>query len=270
MLSVFYRTCLERSVSPKTTYQTKSSKAFQKIISFPLSRLINLSIKHNFIPQSWKPAKIIPLFKSRDPSETTNYRPISLLSSFSKVLEKAIYKQTYNYLDRHSLLYKHQYSVRASHSCEKLLIKLQYIIFNARNAKQHACVVFLDLKKKLLTPSTLTVLQGSVRFQSLGYTILFFLTRTPLQDDLYQAAACPFFFVPLASSSATRPSSSSISSTMTTSTATDLYCGRNASDVWGRSRQCRGARNRGSGTTAAAKQGQRAEPALTTTSVLKE
>jgi hypothetical protein len=81
----------------------KKLKHISSIISLSLSHLINISIKDNYRLDLWKVAKIVLLYKSGDTTDTTNYRPISLLSSFSKVLEKAIYKQTYNNLNRKNL-----------------------------------------------------------------------------------------------------------------------------------------------------------------------
>jgi hypothetical protein len=71
-------------------------KALSKIIYFPLSHLINISIAMDFVLLSWKTAQLVPLFKSGDATKTTNYRPISVLSTFSKVLQKVIYKQVYS------------------------------------------------------------------------------------------------------------------------------------------------------------------------------
>jgi hypothetical protein len=58
----------------------KALKAISKQISLPMSHLINVSMSLSHIPQSWKTAKIVPLFKSGDSTKTTNYRPISLLT----------------------------------------------------------------------------------------------------------------------------------------------------------------------------------------------
>jgi hypothetical protein len=76
----------------------KQLKLIAKEISFPLSHLINMSFKHDFVPSSWKLVKVIPLFKSCDCKLTTNYRPISLLPTLSEVLEKIAYRQCYNHL----------------------------------------------------------------------------------------------------------------------------------------------------------------------------
>jgi hypothetical protein len=64
----------------------KQLKFIAKEISFPLSRLINMSFKNDFVPLSWKLAKVMPLFKSGDCKLTTNYLPISLLPTLSKVI----------------------------------------------------------------------------------------------------------------------------------------------------------------------------------------
>jgi hypothetical protein len=83
----------------------KKLKHIAKVIFFPLSHLINISIKDNYVPSTWKIAKIVPLFKRGDSTDTTNYRPISILSTFLKVLEKAIYNQTYTHIHTHTLLW---------------------------------------------------------------------------------------------------------------------------------------------------------------------
>ena len=69
-----------------------STKLVKEIMPFidPVVHVFNLSLRSGYIPDSYKCAKVIPIFKSGSKSEFTNYRPISLLSSFSKLLEKII------------------------------------------------------------------------------------------------------------------------------------------------------------------------------------
>jgi hypothetical protein len=143
------REMLSKTSSSHDGISNKKLKAISKVILFPLSHLINISMKSGHVPDSWKVAKIIPLFKNGDPTQTTNYRPISLLCTFSKVLEKAVYRQTYKYLNSNNLIANIHFGFRSGHSCQHLLIKLQEAIFNAKNNKQHACAVFIDLKKHL-------------------------------------------------------------------------------------------------------------------------
>lgn len=116
-------------------------------IAKPLSHLVNLSLKLSHVPQSWKRAKVVPVFKSGSKLDPGNYRPISLLPTLSKVMEKVVHHQVINHLNSHKLLFEQQYGFRGGFSCEQLLIKLQNLIFNAKLKKKFAIMVFIDLKK---------------------------------------------------------------------------------------------------------------------------
>ena len=74
--------------------------AVKNEIAKPLSMLMlfNRSIQEMVFPDQWKIAHVIALFKKGDKSLASNYRPVSLLSCVSKILEKKIYKQIYNHL----------------------------------------------------------------------------------------------------------------------------------------------------------------------------
>ena len=80
--------------------------AVKNEIAKPLSMLFNRSIQEMFFPDQWKIAHVIALFKKGDKSLPSNYRPVSLLSCVSKILEKKVYKQIYNHLHINKLLYK--------------------------------------------------------------------------------------------------------------------------------------------------------------------
>ena len=67
-------------------------------ISFSITRLFNLSLKQAKVPDKWKISNIIPIFKSGDPSAASNYRPISLLSLVSKIMERIIHNHLMDYL----------------------------------------------------------------------------------------------------------------------------------------------------------------------------
>ena len=70
------------------------------IISEPLTHIINLSIQSGIIPDRMKIARAIPIFKSGDSSLLTNYRPVSVLPVFSKLLGKVVYVQSYFKISR--------------------------------------------------------------------------------------------------------------------------------------------------------------------------
>ena len=87
----------------------------------PLTHIINLSISSGVVPQKMKLAKVIPLFKKGDPLNVTNYRPISLLTSISKILEKIVYSRTMNFLQEKSVLCESQFGFREKHSIRRTL-----------------------------------------------------------------------------------------------------------------------------------------------------
>ena len=92
------------------------------IIITPLHYLINLSLESGYIPRELKIAKIIPVFKDGDCHQYTNYRPISLLSSFAKLLEKIVARQLIGFLNAQKILYQHQYGFRSNHNTSLALL----------------------------------------------------------------------------------------------------------------------------------------------------
>jgi hypothetical protein len=83
-------------------------KSVSLAICTPLSHIFNLSINQGTFPTKLKKSRTVPIFKSGNPEICDNYRPISLLSSFSKILEKLVSIQLVNHLELNSLLYDHQ------------------------------------------------------------------------------------------------------------------------------------------------------------------
>ena len=67
-----------------------------------ITLLLNRSTSSRTFPSIWKCAKVIALFKSGDKESATNYRPISLLPTLSKLLERAVHTQLYEYLARNN------------------------------------------------------------------------------------------------------------------------------------------------------------------------
>ena len=129
------------------TMSNKQLKFIKEEILVPLTHLINISIECSYVPKAWKTAKMVPIFKSGDPSQPTNYRPISLLPTMSKVLERAVCNQVYGYFERHNKLYNLQFGYRHGFSTEGLLLKILDYITKQRNANKHVLNVFIDLRK---------------------------------------------------------------------------------------------------------------------------
>ena len=70
-----------------------------RIITPSLTRLFNRSLDQKIFPSIWKKGKVSPLFKSGDRCDPNNYRPITVLPALSKIMEKLVHKQLYNYLN---------------------------------------------------------------------------------------------------------------------------------------------------------------------------
>ena len=113
----------------------KTSKGYDEIsnvmlktlhlsITGPLTLIFNKSLTEGFFPDLMKYADVVPLYKSKEHYLTNNYRPISSLITVSKLLEKVMYKRTYNFLTSSNQLYAGQYGFRKQHSCENAICEL--------------------------------------------------------------------------------------------------------------------------------------------------
>ena len=115
--------------------------------SIPLAILINKSLETGLVPEATKMAKVVPIFKAKDKELFTNYRPISLLSNISKILEKAIHRQLYTFLQKYNVLYDNQYGFRPKRSTTDAITKFVSDVLLSFNAKEHCIAVYLDLSK---------------------------------------------------------------------------------------------------------------------------
>ena len=90
----------------------------------PLKCIFDLSLRSGTFPDKMKIARIIPVFKSSDTLLMTNYRPISVLPCFSKMLERIMYNRLYKYLTENNLLYCKQFRFQKGHSPEHAIFQL--------------------------------------------------------------------------------------------------------------------------------------------------
>ena len=113
----------------------------------PFHHILNLSFTTGKVPMQFKIAKVIPIFKAGDKSQMDNYRPISLLSSFSKIMEKIIAARLLDFLDNNKILSKWQFGFRAGHSTSHPMVHFLNKISDSLNKKKHTISIFCDLKK---------------------------------------------------------------------------------------------------------------------------
>ena len=94
-----------------------------------------------------KLAKIIPIFKAGSKLLVTNYRPISLLSVYSKIFEKLVHKQLYNFMTVNSVIFESQFGFQKGRSTVHSLIEIVENIRNCMDSSMYGCGIFIDLKK---------------------------------------------------------------------------------------------------------------------------
>ena len=111
---------------------TKLLKCSIDIIAPVLSEELNISISLRRYPTKFKLSKIVPVFKSYDETNPNNYRPISLLSNFNRILERLMYTQ---------------YGFRKGHSTQHAILDIVNAIQTNMNQGLYSCGVFVDLKK---------------------------------------------------------------------------------------------------------------------------
>ena len=97
-------------------------KTAASALSSSIAMLINKSIETGTFPAQLKQAKVLPIFKGCDRSDPSNYRPISILPTVSKIFDKHINKHLMGFLNKHKLLHESQSGVRYKHSCQTALI----------------------------------------------------------------------------------------------------------------------------------------------------
>ena len=114
----------------------------------PLMFIFNLSLQKGSFLDELKIAKVTPVLKADDVNELGNYRPISVLPCFSKILERIMYNRLFKYLKTNEiLLYKKQFGFQEGHSAEHAIIQLIDQINNCFEKNHFTLGIFIDLKK---------------------------------------------------------------------------------------------------------------------------
>jgi len=116
-------------------------------IAVPLAELINASFSTGIFPTKLKETKVIPIFKAGDSTLVNNYRPISILNSFSKIFKKIIAMRLLNFLNKNEIFHPEQFGFREAHSNSSALIELNEFITQAINNNEIPISIFIDLKK---------------------------------------------------------------------------------------------------------------------------
>ena len=141
-----------KSLPPKssadlTSISTNLLKAIAYQICTPLAHIFTLSLDQGVFPEKLKTCRTVPIFKAGDPHNIDNYRPISLVSTISKVLEKMVATKLTNYLQINKLISPWQFGFQKNLSTEHNLIHITNYIGKALNNGEFCIGIFFDLKK---------------------------------------------------------------------------------------------------------------------------
>ena len=129
----------------------KLLKVLKQKICYPLAELVNQSFLKGVFPSKLKSAKVLSIFRNRDPESMPNYRPISLLPIFSNIFEKLMYKRLYSFVACNRILYPLQFGFQENDSIDHALISMTETIRNSLDNKRYGCGVFIDPRKAFET-----------------------------------------------------------------------------------------------------------------------
>ena len=115
-------------------------KLIKGIICKPLEILFNSSLLTGCVPDCFKMARVIPVHKKGSTVHCNNYRPISLLSIFNKLLEKLVFNRISCFIEKHNILYNKQFGFHAKHSTLHVILSITDQI---QTAVETAALLFL-------------------------------------------------------------------------------------------------------------------------------
>ena len=113
----------------------------------PSKHIFDLSLRQGIFPGSLKIAKVTPIYKSGDTENVGNYRPISVLPCFSKILERIVYNHLYKYLVKENILYEKQFGFQKGYSTEHAITQLVDQIHDSFEKRGGTLGIFIDLSK---------------------------------------------------------------------------------------------------------------------------
>ena len=183
-LSLFMNPCttyeikrlIEKLPSKTSSGHNNVSNLLLKEICEPLlpilDYIVNESLKLGQFPTIMKLAEVVALFKSGKSEILGNYRPISLLMTISKILEKVVYNRVYKFLNDTRQIYECQF--RSAHYHEKLIGQLIGYVIKNLEQKKDTISVFVELSKAFDTLQHDIILQKMEKYGLCGVTLSWF------------------------------------------------------------------------------------------------
>ena len=146
-VSMFIRKLNPRKATGLDGIGPKILKMACEIISPSIADLINKSIISGHFPKHLKTAKIYPIYKTGAKEDPSNYRPISILHTISKLFEKHVNSHLMGYLNKYNLIHPCQSGFRHKHSCNTALVKLIEKWMTSIDNGDIVGTLFIDFRK---------------------------------------------------------------------------------------------------------------------------
>ena len=127
--------------------KTTQLKDFLKIMIIEFTHLINECLDHGIMPRSWSIGTVSPIPKNGNSQSMSDYRPISVLPSPSKIIERAVYNQLIYHLESHGMLDWRQHGFRKDHSTCTAIFELTQYLYNSLDNRKFVSCVFIDYSK---------------------------------------------------------------------------------------------------------------------------
>ena len=146
------RKLIKKLISKKAPGQDRIQNFILKKLPFGalvlITKLINACILHSYFPKDWKIAKIIAIQKqNKDPMDPSSYRPISLLSSLSKLFERVLLHRINRHIDNNNIIPNHQFGFRKAHSTTHQLYRVVKLIKTNLSKHKSTGMITLDIEK---------------------------------------------------------------------------------------------------------------------------
>ena len=119
------------------------------LISAQLSDIFNQSFQFGVFPDKLKLACVTPIHKGNSKLNMTNYRPISILPTFNKILEKLMYKRLINFLEKNKILFQHQFGLKKNKSTSLAILDIYTNLTKSMENDSFSCCVFPKFCKSL-------------------------------------------------------------------------------------------------------------------------
>ena len=156
--------------------------ASSEVLAVPLTNLINHCITIHAWTSLWKRSNVSPVYKKDSPTDKANYRPVSVLTCFSKIFERVLHDQMYDFAKL--ILSDNLSGLLKGHSCATALLKMTDNFRASLDNKDHCIAIAVDLSKAFDSISHSLLIS---KLKAYGYTeSAVNLIRSYLHDRLQQ------------------------------------------------------------------------------------